>query len=295
MNYNFSVEDAIKYGVNEAIFISNLRFWILTNKANKKHFHFNRTWSYNSIKSFSIIFPFWSIQTIRTTINSLIQQNIIMSDNFNTNSLQKTLWYAFVNEDFMLGGISRNVDRFVESNKCEEMRPEGAIPPVEPALVPICENQQIDLLESTNDITDIKQTNKKQKNKKPNKKQKMRDFEIQLFEEIFLEVYNLYPKHARRSKSKAKAAFFSANLDLPTAQLLKISLQAQIEQRDVFIKNGLFTPCWRHLSTWINQKGWEDDLLTPDEIKKLIKENQKMRGCMINDLDELKKRPSLNR
>ena len=34
----FEREDAIKYGVEEAIMLSNTRFWILKNKENKKNY-----------------------------------------------------------------------------------------------------------------------------------------------------------------------------------------------------------------------------------------------------------------
>ena len=52
MNYIFDVEVAREYGVNEAIFISNLQFWIAKNKANGIHYHGNRTWTYNSNKAY---------------------------------------------------------------------------------------------------------------------------------------------------------------------------------------------------------------------------------------------------
>ena len=52
MDYSFDIEVAQQYGVNEAIMIKNLQFWIMKNKANGKHFHDGHTWTYNSVAAF---------------------------------------------------------------------------------------------------------------------------------------------------------------------------------------------------------------------------------------------------
>ena len=44
MTHVFDVEVAEKYGVNSAILLNALVFWVKKNKANKKHFHDGLTW-----------------------------------------------------------------------------------------------------------------------------------------------------------------------------------------------------------------------------------------------------------
>ena len=37
MQHSFEVEDAVKYGVEKAIILNNLRFWLEKNRANRKN------------------------------------------------------------------------------------------------------------------------------------------------------------------------------------------------------------------------------------------------------------------
>jgi hypothetical protein len=100
MNYSFDIKDAEKYGVNEAIMINNFKFWIIKNYANNKHYYEGRTWTYNSMNALSELFPFWSVRQIRYTLESLIKQDVLITGNFNEDKRDRTLWYAFQNEEF---------------------------------------------------------------------------------------------------------------------------------------------------------------------------------------------------
>lgn len=98
MNHSFDIEHARSYGVREAILIANLEFWIAKNKANRKHFHKGRHWTYNSVKAWSDLFPYYSAKQIRTGLESLAEQGVLLTDNFNQSSYDRTLWYAFTDE-----------------------------------------------------------------------------------------------------------------------------------------------------------------------------------------------------
>ena len=102
MTYTFDVEEAKKFGVEEAILIQNFRFWILKNKANEKHFYDGRTWTYNTQKALAELFPFWTIKQIKRIIGSLIKQRVLIIGNYNKIQYDRTLWYAFENENEML-------------------------------------------------------------------------------------------------------------------------------------------------------------------------------------------------
>lgn len=43
---------------------------------------------------------------------------------------------------------------------------------------------------------------------------------------------------------------------------LKPAIEKQIEQRRLLVKAGKFVPDWKHLKTWINNNGWEEELTT---------------------------------
>lgn len=98
MEHSFDVETAKKYGLEEAIVIKHLTFWIQKNKANGKHYYDGRTWTYNSMSAFAEIFPYLSYKQIRRVLESLKNQGVLAVGNYNENKYDQTLWYAFVDE-----------------------------------------------------------------------------------------------------------------------------------------------------------------------------------------------------
>ena len=96
--FTFDEKIAKKYGVNEAIMLQNIVFWIKKNKANNKHYYDNKFWTYNSVNAFAEIFSFWTVRQIRTILNSLIDQNAIIAGNYNENPFDQTRWYALSDE-----------------------------------------------------------------------------------------------------------------------------------------------------------------------------------------------------
>lgn len=96
MNYNFDVNDAVKYGLDEAIMLSNLKYWLRKNLANEKNIHDGNVWTYNSMRAFSELFPFWSEMQIKRIIKSLRNQGVITAGNYNKSPYDRTLWYALV-------------------------------------------------------------------------------------------------------------------------------------------------------------------------------------------------------
>jgi len=115
-SYNFNVGIANIYGVNEAIFINNLVFWIKTNESNKRNFIDGFYWSFNTNAGLRSIFPFWSTQNIRTIIKSLISKNVIKTGKYNKKGYDRTLWYTIV--DLELCNFFEINLPFVNSNKC---------------------------------------------------------------------------------------------------------------------------------------------------------------------------------
>jgi hypothetical protein len=102
MHHSFDTEIAVKHGVNVAIFLNNLAFWVQKNAANKKHLKEDRIWSYNSQDALLDQFPYWSRQNIRTIISYCVKNNLIIVGNFNETAYDRTGWYTFTNEGFNL-------------------------------------------------------------------------------------------------------------------------------------------------------------------------------------------------
>ena len=105
MEHHFDIEDAQKHGVIAAIILHNLKYWIFKNKANDKHFHEGRTWTYNTVEAFTRIFPYLSVWQIRHALEKLLRAGVLLKGNYNKIRYDRTLWYAFVDEDAALEGF----------------------------------------------------------------------------------------------------------------------------------------------------------------------------------------------
>lgn len=94
MNFSFDGEFAKEHGVNEAIMYQYFSYWIAKNKANDKHFYDGYTWTYNSQKALTELFPFWNRAKIQRIISSLENQGLLIKGNYNQLSYDRTTWYA---------------------------------------------------------------------------------------------------------------------------------------------------------------------------------------------------------
>jgi hypothetical protein len=125
MNYQFDTEDAVTHGLPEAVLLHHLRYWVRTNKANEKN-EFEteingkkerRTWTYNSIRAFTVLFPFWKKGQIERILTKLTKQNVILKGNFNRTEYDRTSWYAFVDESFLKDTVPISRNREMDSPK----------------------------------------------------------------------------------------------------------------------------------------------------------------------------------
>ncbi|MEQ0775931.1 hypothetical protein ABLT15_26855 [Paraburkholderia tropica] len=102
MHHTFSVAHAVEYGVNEAVFIQNFIFWISHNRANGRHFYDGRTWTYNSVRAFADLFPYYTAKQIRGALDRLVEKSVLVTGNYNSDQRDRTVWYAFSDEDRFL-------------------------------------------------------------------------------------------------------------------------------------------------------------------------------------------------
>ena len=70
MTYSFDIEIAQEIGVDEAIMLQNIIFWLVKNKANGTNHYDGRYWTYNSHKAFKELFPFWTENQIRRILEN---------------------------------------------------------------------------------------------------------------------------------------------------------------------------------------------------------------------------------
>src|SRR5512138_3976846 len=101
VSYNFDVGYAEMYGLNESIMLNNLIFWVRQNMANDRNEHDGYFWTFNTIKAFTKLFPFWTERQIRYILDSLENQKIIKKGNYNKVAYDRTLWYAIIDKSIL--------------------------------------------------------------------------------------------------------------------------------------------------------------------------------------------------
>lgn len=81
-------------GLNKAIFINQLNYWLDINEKAEKNFKDGYYWVYNTYENWvENDFPYWSIDTVKRIIGSLENTGIIISENYNKMRADKTKWY----------------------------------------------------------------------------------------------------------------------------------------------------------------------------------------------------------
>lgn len=137
--YIFDIKTANEYGVNEAIMIKYFQYWIFNNKVNNRNYYDGSYWTYNSKRAFTELFPFWSIQNIKTILNHLIEKGVLKTGNYNQTPYDRTLWYAFVDEEKWIGNnkIIQKLELTNEKDKTNQ-----PIPNILPNILPIIKEKK---------------------------------------------------------------------------------------------------------------------------------------------------------
>ncbi len=102
MNHSFCVEIAQEYGVNAAILLENIYFWVEKNKANNTNEIDGHFWTYQTQTAFAKMFPYMSRVTVLRALKKLEKDGIILIDNFNPTSYNRTQWYTLTQHGYSL-------------------------------------------------------------------------------------------------------------------------------------------------------------------------------------------------
>jgi len=92
--HTFDPVEAVKYGMLEAVLLSNIRWWVAKNQANGRHNHDGRYWTYNSAKAFTKLFPYASQQQIQRALKRLEDAGVLHVGSYNSNPYDHTKWYS---------------------------------------------------------------------------------------------------------------------------------------------------------------------------------------------------------
>ena len=103
------VDEAVKYGVDQALLINYLRLFIMGNRANGVHEYDGRTYTHATHQEIANRHPFWSKRKVSRLITSLVEDGVIAIGHFDKNPWDRTSYYGFVNEgDFLFDSGGKN-------------------------------------------------------------------------------------------------------------------------------------------------------------------------------------------
>lgn len=110
--YYFSALVAKDVGVEEAVMLSNLYFWVEKNKNDGRNLHDGKYWTFNSVSGFTEKFEFWSGSQIRRILKNLKVKGYIETGRYNRIGYDKTTWYTVTEKAVKL---IESDNEFVES------------------------------------------------------------------------------------------------------------------------------------------------------------------------------------
>lgn len=86
-------ELAVHLGLNEAIIVQQIHYWLQKNEREQRNQVDGYTWTYNTYEQWTAQFPFWSRKTVQRVISGLVTADILITANFNKSKMDHTKWY----------------------------------------------------------------------------------------------------------------------------------------------------------------------------------------------------------
>ena len=84
---------AVKIGLNEAIVLQQIQYWIKKYEKDPQHLLEGNIWIWNTIETWNEQFPFWSISTIKRIFKFLEEKKLIVAFQMNAVKHDHTKWY----------------------------------------------------------------------------------------------------------------------------------------------------------------------------------------------------------
>lgn len=219
------------YGLDAAVFLHNIVYWTLKNKAEDKHFHEGRFWTYATRKGLAKMYPLWSESQIRRLTDKLRDQGALLVGDFNEDRMQRTIWYAPSDEILSLYSDQGSV-----------------------------QSRQMHLPISSNASDDsgkcLYKENKKNLQEEPPIVPQGTDAQM-----LFDRFWAAYPK--KKDKERARKAWKKLKPDLDLCRVMAEALERQKRSDQWTRDGGAYIP---HPSTWLNGRRWEDEPDKPPDL-----------------------------
>lgn len=233
-------EVAVKYGLDIAIFMHNIVYWTQKNAAEGRHLNAGRYWTYNSIAALHRLMPMWTPAKIRRLVRKCEDDGLLISGKYSDDPMDHTKWYS--PSDKILRFYEGAAADFAESEKGCNFLERGSRKNSK------CYNVQRDTKDNT-PCNPPEGEGRKRKRKGPKAEPDWKP-------ERFAKLWTLYP--CGKSKQAAIAAWDSLRADDDLLEAMGHALVRQMASEEW--QRGVGIP---YLSTWLNQRRWEDEDRTP--------------------------------
>lgn len=134
MIHVFDTDVAQKYGINAAIILQNIGYWIKQNEANQTNFYDGRYWTFNSKRAYGELFPYMSKRQIETAFQKLIDDGVIVTGNYNKLAYDRTLWYALTQKGKSILHFGEMENHITGNGRPQNGEP---IPDINPDVTPL--------------------------------------------------------------------------------------------------------------------------------------------------------------
>lgn len=116
-NHSFDIHVASEYkSVEIAILVWHFQYWIMKNKRLNRNLIEGRTWTYQTYEEIAAVFPYWSRDQVKRLLKKVIDSEILVKGNFNKTPFDKTVWYAFKDEEKFGISLFRKMDDLDEED-----------------------------------------------------------------------------------------------------------------------------------------------------------------------------------
>lgn len=98
MYHTFDVSIACEFGINAAVILHHIAYWVVRNEAEGVNVHEGVGWTFDSRRAYREKFPYLGERQIDTAFSKLLSAGLITSGRFNKRAWDRTLWYTLTEE-----------------------------------------------------------------------------------------------------------------------------------------------------------------------------------------------------
>lgn len=235
---------AARYGLEEAVLLESMIFWWRTNRANNQNFHDGRWWTFNSVRAYTNIFPWWSEKQIRRILSSCVEQGALLEGCYNAEPRDRTKWYTPGDDLLELYGESETGNSDFPNGQMESPKREKLSAQMGEPLP--CSTHEVQHEDPP--YSPPKGDGARAKRSRQSRPMTAPDWKP----ERFAKFWAYYPRG--ENKQRAIRAWDKLRPSDELIDTMARALARQMASEDW--QRGIGIP---HASTWINGRRWEDE------------------------------------